>query len=201
MDFFNTVGEKIWPCQVLAALSSAAQAEPDAFPASAQYVEKKKKNNNKKGTKKKGKGKAQKQEKAQDAELYDVADEENDEEEEEEEAVEEEGSEPQGPIQVQLAECEAPEKPKNAKRSGEPAVKGPAKRQNTHGAYQAGAYCASRDKFILGVTSRLKLNYRAANELWKTSQVRRSLLKDVPLPELKRRRFVDKSCQVNPFAD
>ena len=38
-----------------------------------------------------------------------------------------------------------------------------------------------------------------ARALWKNSRERAELLSMVPLQELKRRRFVDKTCQVNPF--
>ena len=40
---------------------------------------------------------------------------------------------------------------------------------------------------------------RKAREMWITSEERASILKDVPLQELKRRKFVPKECTENPF--
>ena len=44
------------------------------------------------------------------------------------------------------------------------------------------------------------LNFTAAKDLWDESQAKRDLLGPLTLPELKRRKFVDKDCQSNPWA-
>lgn len=42
--------------------------------------------------------------------------------------------------------------------------------------------------------------YSEAKEAWDESEEKKSLLGPLTLPELKRRRFVDKSCEANPWA-
>ena len=44
------------------------------------------------------------------------------------------------------------------------------------------------------------LSFAAAKDLWDGSQEKRDLLGPLTLPELKRRKFVDKDCQSNPWA-
>ena len=43
------------------------------------------------------------------------------------------------------------------------------------------------------------ISQKSARESWKTSLDRALLLKDLSVPELKRRRFVKKGCTTNPF--
>ena len=58
---------------------------------------------------------------------------------------------------------------------------------------------AEKRKIFLGSAKLKGLSYKDANASWNSSKERALLLCDVPLPELKRRRFVSKSCTQNPF--
>ena len=73
------------------------------------------------------------------------------------------------------------------------------KKANQFGAYQAGKYCCARDNFLEQMQRAFKLSFKRANELWKSSHARKLMLQDVLLPELKRRRFVEKTATTNPF--
>jgi len=67
------------------------------------------------------------------------------------------------------------------------------------GKYVPHEYSASRKQFI----SEKRLAGMAASEAeeeWKKSDVKRQLLSHVPLQELKRRKFVPKECEINPWA-
>ena len=185
---------------MLSALA-AATSEPAAFPASAQYAERKKKNA-------KGSAKGKKANKNQEYEYDEESREEEEEAEDEREArVCPVDSEPvKDTAELQVAGNEGtPAKPQGCKRppieeAGEASGR-PAKKAASYGAYSPGDYCCSRDKFIQAARSRLNVSFRQANQMWMGCDARRNLLKDVPLRELKRRRFVDKSCSVHPFAD
>ena len=65
--------------------------------------------------------------------------------------------------------------------------------------YQPNTYAKTRKDFI----EKLKnegLNHQDASAGWDSSAEKRQLLSALPLPELKRRRFVSKDCQENPWA-
>ena len=66
------------------------------------------------------------------------------------------------------------------------------------------AYCPHHfaEKFRIFCQARLaeKVSYRDAAKMWRESSERASYLAQVPLRELKRRRFVKKEVQHNPFA-
>ena len=57
------------------------------------------------------------------------------------------------------------------------------------------------EKFKIYIMAAAKegISAKSARESWKTSLERALLLKDVSVPELKRRRFVAKGCKTNPF--
>ena len=44
-------------------------------------------------------------------------------------------------------------------------------------------------------------NYEQASQLWDDAGVKRNYLKDVSIPELKRRKFIPKGSTMNPWAD
>ena len=67
-------------------------------------------------------------------------------------------------------------------------------------AYVPGEFCAARDRFVSRTRQLLKVDYRTASELWNRSNEKKAYLKHMPLPELKRRRFVPKEATCNPFA-
>ena len=93
-----------------------------------------------------------------------------------------------GPAQVQRAK----------KKPSDEAVQAPAAGE----VYQANRYSELRTDFI----NKLKesgVKYQAAAEQWNNSDLKRQLLANVPLPELKKRRFVrfvTKDCTTNPWA-
>ena len=66
--------------------------------------------------------------------------------------------------------------------------------------YVPGEFCAARDRFVSRARQLLKVDYRTASELWNRSNEKKTYLKHMPLPELKRRRFVPKGATCNPFA-
>ena len=55
---------------------------------------------------------------------------------------------------------------------------------------------AEQRKIFIGASGK---TYKEACEAWKTSAERSKLLSQVSLGELKRRKFVPKGCQENPF--
>ena len=66
--------------------------------------------------------------------------------------------------------------------------------------YQAGDYNMQRKKFIEEYIQTNEGGTKTmASQAWGSSVKRASLLCDVPLSELKRRRFVGKECTENPF--
>ena len=67
------------------------------------------------------------------------------------------------------------------------------------GKYKPHDYCCARDAYIKKVKLYLKASHRVASSMWKTSSECRTLLATVSLPELKRRRFVDKGATVHPY--
>ena len=68
------------------------------------------------------------------------------------------------------------------------------------GAYKAGDYCQKRDVFMEKVQKLFKVAYRQASNMWKHSDARKALLKDMSVSELKRRRFIPAGATTNPFA-
>lgn len=90
-----------------------------------------------------------------------------------------------GPAQVQRAK----------KKQSDQAVQAPAAGE----VCQANRYSELRTDFI----NKLKesgVKYKAAAEQWNNADLKRQLLANVPLPELKKRRFVTKDCTTNPWA-
>ena len=65
--------------------------------------------------------------------------------------------------------------------------------------YAPHEYSSLRQQFLSEKTL-AGMSAKDAREEWNKSDVKRRLLSGVPLPELKRRRFVPKDCQVNPWA-
>ena len=66
--------------------------------------------------------------------------------------------------------------------------------------YQAGDYNMQRKKFIEEYIQTNEGGTKSmASQAWGSSVKRASLLCDVPLSELKRRRFVGKECTENPY--
>lgn len=61
-------------------------------------------------------------------------------------------------------------------------------------------YNSVRLSFIHAAKKDKGLNYKQAKELWDNSQEKKQILAPVPLAELKRRKFVAKSCNANPWA-
>ena len=168
--------------QVLSALEALKQAPP-AFAASAQYV-KKKKAASKEGPE----------------EVEDQYDEELEQDLDDEEDLD------MGVVRKQPKKAKKPKKKANAKAKAKRPAKShqnkpqpPKTKSNAYGCYEAGKYNEAREKFM--AKHMQKMSWRDANILWGTSQEKKNLLKDVPLPELKRRRFVPKGCTDHPFKD
>lgn len=67
------------------------------------------------------------------------------------------------------------------------------------GVYEAKTYSILRKKFIDEVRE-TGLSYKDANEKWNSSAEKCRLLSTLSLPELKRRRFVSKDCEENPWS-
>ena len=67
------------------------------------------------------------------------------------------------------------------------------------GPYSPHYYAEQRKIFLLSARSE-GMNFKAANEAWLASAARARLLSQMSLGELKRRRFVAKGCNHNPFA-
>lgn len=61
-------------------------------------------------------------------------------------------------------------------------------------------YSKVRKEFIRACREGTNLDFAAACAAWDASAEKRSYLGGVSLPELKRRKFVDKTCTVNPWA-
>lgn len=61
-------------------------------------------------------------------------------------------------------------------------------------------YAGIRREFIIKQTSQ-GIKYKEAAAKWQTSDEKRLYLKDVPLKELKRRKFVGKDVATHPWAD
>ena len=79
-----------------------------------------------------------------------------------------------------------------------PAAK--SKRPNVYGKYKAGLYACKRFVFIKRIQERFpKMSFWQANRYWLKCPERMELLADMPLPELKRRRFAPKGCTVHPY--
>ena len=67
--------------------------------------------------------------------------------------------------------------------------------------YKPGLMMQQRDEYIQEYMASGEHSRAEASESWAKSIKRAMLLKDLSLPELKRRRFVGKECQTNPFAE
>lgn len=67
------------------------------------------------------------------------------------------------------------------------------------GQHKAEEYKAARMNMIRELRSAGK-SFKQASVAWDASEVKRGYLKLVPLPELKKRRFVGKECTANPWA-
>ena len=73
-------------------------------------------------------------------------------------------------------------------------------RSTSYGAYEAGKYATERNSFVAKL-KKMGLSFKQANSQWLVSSTRKAMLKDMPLPELKRRRFVGKDVTTHPFRD
>lgn len=67
------------------------------------------------------------------------------------------------------------------------------------GGYEAKTYSILRKKFI-DEARETGLSFTDANKKWNSSAEKCRLLSTLSLPELKRRRFVSKDCQENPWS-
>lgn len=65
--------------------------------------------------------------------------------------------------------------------------------------YQAGDYAAHREKFIKQLMEKSQCNWKQASHSWNGSVQRAALLQSMSVGELKRRRFIGKDEQENPF--
>ena len=92
-------------------------------------------------------------------------------------------------------------KKQNSKKSKQ--AQDPPKEQVSQGdsdVYQAGDYNMQRMKWIENhIQTNEGVTKAAAGQAWGSSMKRATLLMDVPLKELKRRKFVGKECKENPF--
>lgn len=61
-------------------------------------------------------------------------------------------------------------------------------------------YQEIRSAFIKSLRAEKTISYKEATDAWDASDKKRELLGPLPLPELKRRRFVAKSATENPWA-
>eukprot|EP00434_Breviolum_minutum_P023909 symbB.v1.2.021099.t1/scaffold1717.1/size104954/2 len=65
--------------------------------------------------------------------------------------------------------------------------------------YQAGDYAASREKYIQDLMEKNQCSWKTASQSWNGSMERATLLQFMSVGELKRRRFISKEVQENPF--
>ena len=121
--------------------------------------------------------------------------------------LEDEGSEELGSGADQARRLKVAKKPmkkvSKAQKGKRPKAKSEPKKpvkSSCFGAYEAGKYSSERDSF-LGKLRKMGLSYQQANSQWMNSSRKKALLRDMPLPELKRRRFVGKDATSNPFGD
>ena len=110
------------------------------------------------------------------------------------------------------AEIEADkEKGKNAKtKKKTPGKKCPGKGSNQSGkkaacadadnTYEPQKYSQLRMEFINDQKESKGLSHSEANEAWNQSTLKRKLLSHVSVSELRRRRFIEKGCDTNPWA-
>jgi hypothetical protein len=89
------------------------------------------------------------------------------------------------------------------RKKAQAGCKGEKARQEMEGAQAEGLYMPhlfSEKRKVYIQSMRLSgASYTEACESWVNSKERAALLAPLDLPELKRRRFVEKSCQHNPF--
>ena len=93
---------------------------------------------------------------------------------------------------------EASEKPRKKKVVKTKGVKANAKSKKSE--ETSWNYNSIRTDFIKTVRKDKGLDFQAAKALWDSSQEKKGLLGALTVPELKRRRFVEKDCQENPWA-
>ena len=67
--------------------------------------------------------------------------------------------------------------------------------------YQANTYSKIRKAFIDQVRNDHGISAKEANERWNQSSQKRKMLAGVSTSELRRRRFIPKGCDHNPWAD
>ena len=65
--------------------------------------------------------------------------------------------------------------------------------------YQAGDYASHREKYIQELMKQSQCNWKQASQSWNGSMERATLLQSMSVSELKRRRFISKEEQENPF--
>lgn len=67
--------------------------------------------------------------------------------------------------------------------------------------YKAKEYSNLRSKFLTAAREERGLSNQEAADEWNQSSLKRKLLGSLSVSELRRRRFIEKGCHVNPWAD
>lgn len=75
------------------------------------------------------------------------------------------------------------------------------KRKSAAGNGEPWKYNEARRAFIKEKRWDLKITYDDAVKMWDSSDAKRDYLKGVSVQELKRRKFIDKGCNSNPWAE
>ena len=66
--------------------------------------------------------------------------------------------------------------------------------------YKANEYQKVRNEYLADAKAELGLTHTEANEAWNDSTQKKRLLGGLSVPELRRRRFIPKGCDHNPWA-
>ncbi len=67
--------------------------------------------------------------------------------------------------------------------------------------YKAKEYASIRRQFMNQVRDELGLSAKEAGDQWNQSSQKRKILATLSVPELRRRRFIDKGCHHNPWVE
>ncbi len=98
----------------------------------------------------------------------------------------------------------APKKKKTPKKRADVKnlLKEPAKQDDDVPAeYQANQYAKMRQDFIDRAKADRGLSFKDAALEWNGSSQKRKMLAGLSIPELRRRRFISKDCECNPWAE
>ena len=79
--------------------------------------------------------------------------------------------------------------------------KEPAKQDDGPVEYQANQYAKMRQDFIDCAKADRGLSFKDAASEWNCSSQKRKMLAGLSIPELRRRRFISKDCDRNPWAE